>query len=100
MTICTIGFANIKDKRKCDALQGPQQFVLETSIKFANSMPEGVGEETVKVTFKLCSPAPIPTPSIYEQILQAKCTCRQSSVGEMICRQSDYRQSERDPVIL
>ena len=85
MTIRTIGFANVMDKRKCDALQGPQQFVLETSIKFANSMLEGVGEETVKVTFKLCSLTPTPTPSRYEQILQTKCTCRQSvPVGKVM----------------
>ena len=44
MSICIIGFVHEKDKRKCDALQGPQQFVLEISIKFANSMLEGVDE--------------------------------------------------------
>ena len=41
MTIRIIGFVNVKDKRKCDALQGPQQFVLKISIKFSNSMLEG-----------------------------------------------------------
>ena len=30
-------FVNIKDKSKCDALQGPQKFVVEISKKFHKS---------------------------------------------------------------
>ena len=44
MTICIIGLVNVNDKRKSDALQGLQQFVLEISIKFANSTLERVGD--------------------------------------------------------
>jgi hypothetical protein len=36
--ICIVGFANAKDKKKRNVLQGPLQLILGTSIRFANLM--------------------------------------------------------------
>jgi len=37
---CTTEFVNAKNKRKRNVLQGPLQFILKVSIRFANLIPK------------------------------------------------------------